>query len=567
MFLPWSFFFLNFFYLILDLLVAASFAAALAHIARRHGGYAQSIRWIQQAGHLEMFTALKGSWGNVDHKPLLGLLGTLAASFVLIAILVGSKLFAEITTQEGIVRQEVVASKQVVIYDITTMLPAWYIPIDYGSSMEEALAVAINGTRSIPQASPTKRYSPRRSEYEIVCDRFDFRAHKEEPFLVPNNGCATVRFNSTSSIRPDLARSHIVQKSNGRAKVVMYGAARFDVVDAAVSDISVHSLVTYNNQTCIIYDSQPEFISASKVGITSSPTTILTKCLLNSGETVILSSTTIRFIAPQHQQFHSIATSMFGDQDELVSGMQDSINDGTLTNLPADIREQVLVMEMKTAGTEVTALICEASRWGQTNVPHIMCAYIVTSVLIAKFQPMNPDIAALLTNKGLNPKVAIITKVMHLYHLPKVSKNKPSFPFPQILNASFAATRYFASLGHNFVLDWDGSMLYVTFDTVEIVKGYEIPAGLFYSMVAVMIASAIFSIATEVLVEGRFNRSLYFAVSKELAAGQDGIAPRLHRFNPDTLEFEGRRIVSTEKAQVPEKEIEEGEEKSVVFRQ
>ncbi|MFI4959590.1 MAG: hypothetical protein ACHP7C_10600, partial [Lysobacterales bacterium] len=53
---------------------------------------------------------------------------------------------------------------------------------------------------------------------------------------------ATVLFNSTSSIDPDLTRSYIIQKSKGRAKVVMHGVtdARFDVIDSSVADINVH---------------------------------------------------------------------------------------------------------------------------------------------------------------------------------------------------------------------------------------------------------------------------------------------------------------------------------------
>lgn len=565
MFRPWSFFHLNLFYLALDLLMAAALSAALTHIARRYRGHAQSVRWIQQAGYLEMFTALKNSGREGKWRLFFGLLVTLAGSLALVGIVVGSKTFAEIATQEGIVRQEVVASRQFVVFDIFTTIPTWYFPVGYETSMRDALTVAVNSSKSIPQPDPTKRYSPRlsKSEYEVVCDQFDLRTHLDQDrFVVPNDGCATVLFNSTSSIEPDLARSYIIQKSKGRAKVVMHGVtdARFERIDSSVLDITVHSQVIYLGQKCTTYNYNFMVINATKAGVTSSPTTTLTKCLLSSGDVAILSSTVIRFLAPEHQQFFSIATSIFGTQDELVAGLQDSINNGTLTNLPADIREQELVMEVKITGTEATALICTGSRWGETEVPHITCSYAITSVLIVKFPPMNPDIAVLLTNKGLTPMFAGVTNAMLLYHLPMVSENKPSFAFSKILNASSEAANYFADLGHNFVMDWDGSMLYVTFDTVEIIKGYEIPAWLFYSMTGVMVACVVFWGFTKFWIEDWYKDSLYFAVSKELTTNQADIAPRLHRFNPDTLEFEGRRIVSTKSAHVP-KEKGEGEEK------
>ncbi|KAF9306134.1 hypothetical protein BGZ74_007481 [Mortierella antarctica] len=232
---------------------------------------------------------------------------------------------------------------------------------------------------------------------------------------------------------------------------------------------------------------------ANHAGMTSSPKTALTKCLLTSGESVILSTSAIRFIVPSREMFRSVATSIFGMQDELVLGMEDSVNNSTLTTLPANVLEELTVMEVKVIGTEVAALS----------------------------QPMNPDVARRLVNKGLNPSWTNVTITMVLSYLPRVSNDDLSFAIPKILNASAEAVDYFASLGNNFVLDWEGSMLYVAFDTIEILKGYEIPRWLFFSMIGVMV----------------------------LTAGKDGAKPRLHSFDPKTLKFkfEGRRrlIVST----------------------
>ncbi|KAF9207322.1 hypothetical protein BGZ59_011199 [Podila verticillata] len=84
-------------------------------------------------------------------------------------------------------------------------------------------------------------------------------------------------------------------------------------------------------------------------------------------------------------------------------------------------------------------------------------------------------------------------------------------------------------------------MLYIVFDTVETLKGYEIPRWLFISVVGVMVACFVFWVATEFLVESRYRESLYMTVSRELNGGRDGAKPRLHRFDPKTLEFEGQR--------------------------
>jgi len=211
-------------------------------------------------------------------------------------------------------------------------------------------------------------------------------------------------------------------------------------------------------------------------------------------------------------------------------------------------------MEVKMIGTEVAALVCIWARQTLAEVPHITCAYTITNALITKSQPMNPDVARRLVNKGLNPTWTNVTITKVFSHLPLISNNSLSFDIPKILNASAVATDYFASLGNNFVLDWEGSMLYIVFDTVEILKGYEIPRWLFFSIIGVMVVCLFFWVATEFLVDARHRHSLYMMVSSELIAGKGDGKPRLHRFHPKSLKFEGRRrlIVSTSLPQASE---------------
>ncbi|KAG0200168.1 hypothetical protein BGX33_011169 [Mortierella sp. NVP41] len=376
--------------------------------------------------------------------------------------------------------------------NVMTIMKGWSIPIRYDATTEEALMAAVNNTRNIPQTSPTKLYFPRLSEYELACDQLDVGALTSGPLFLPNDGCAAITF--------------------------------------------IPACETYN------YNYQA--ILATKIGLTSSPTTVLTKCLLTSGEMVSLSTSVVRFSVPSREMFHSVASSIFGDQDEVVLGMEESVNNGTLSNLPVDRQEQAIVMEVKVSGTKVTALLSMGSRQEVGEVPHIACAYTITSALIVKSRPLNPDIAYRLANKGLNPKDSDITAMMILYHLPFVSKAKPSFPISKILNASSVATDYLASLGPNFILDWDEAMLYIAFDTVDIINGYDFPRWLFYTIIGTMVVCLVFWIATEACLEGRYTRSLYWLVSKKLADPQGPVVSRLHRFNTRKLEFEGRRILS-----------------------
>ncbi|KAF9150181.1 hypothetical protein BG015_008018 [Linnemannia schmuckeri] len=546
---------MNLFFVALDLLVAVSLGAALTHISQRTGGYTHSIRWIQQAGYYEMFTALKLSVRKTAGRSLLALMSTFAGSIALTAIIVGAKTFARSSIQEGNLSHEMVSSRQFVAFNTYHSLSAWVIPIDHHTSIEEALTKAINGTRVIPQANrPSKWYQPQRSTYEVVCDRFDFMtATKQHHGLLNENSCATVSIHAFSSGTENMTGSYIFPRSQYRGKVY-YFSTNVPLVASAVLDPSIFLRLFYKGQRCGTFNNNMQWINATKVGLTSTPKTVLTKCLLDSGEMVSMSSTVIRFSVPNQEMFQSTATSIFGDQDELVLAMQESVNNGTLTNLP-DTLIQHTVMEIKISGTKITALICVGSRVSTEESPHITCGYTNTNTLIINPRPMDPTIARLLPTTGFNPNITVFTNMMTLHHLPSVSRYKePSFNFTRILNASSEAADYIASLGHSFAVDWDASMLYIVFNTVEILKGYEIPGWLFFLMVGVMVVCLIFWGTTEYWVADRYRQSLYFAVSKELTIGQDDVSPQLHRFDPTTLEFEGRRIVSKEAKQMPEEE-------------
>ncbi|KAG0269208.1 hypothetical protein DFQ27_004448 [Actinomortierella ambigua] len=252
--------------------------------------------------------------------------------------------------------------------------------------------------------------------------------------------------------------------------------------------------------------------------------------------------------------FHSLVTSIFGTQNELVLAMQDSVNNSTLTTLPENEFEEVLVMEVKATSDGVVALVCQWTRQDIAEVPQIACLYSTSSVLITKPQLMDPYIAQRLVNKGLNPPWTNLTAVVTLSYLPQASEDKVSFDIPKILHDSVAVARYFASIGNNFVVDWEGSMVYIYFHTVEIVKGYEIPLGLFVSVIGVMVACCVYLVITELMLDARYRESLYMTISRELLRGRDSGKPRLLRFYPKTLEFEGRRrlVVPTSKPQDPE---------------
>ncbi|OAQ35495.1 hypothetical protein K457DRAFT_13408 [Linnemannia elongata AG-77] len=523
--------------------------AGLVHVSRRTLHHTHSIRLIKQAGILEMGKALRYSSIN---RPWFDLLATLIGGFMLMGILVSVKIFGvSPSTGERGLSHDVVGSRQYTEVDAgLTTLPTWSIPVSYSTSVEDALARALNSTTAIPRIDPKKRYRPRLSEYESSCDQLDFKLSAifvNNSLLLPNAGCATLTIFPPPSMDTNLTGSYIVQESKSRAKMVIPGTNGIeDIPYGVVAETALIVRVKVSDQDyCVTQDKLPGLIFATRNGLSSPPSTAVTKCQLHSGEMVSLAASGIHFSVPEPKKFHDIATSLFGTQDELVTSMEASVNDGTLISQAEDRSAQVLVMEVKVMGTEVSALMCVGSKLD--GVPRIVCVYGVAHSTITKPRPSNPDITKLFPenrNSSVNPLASVM---MRLSHLPTVTvgMEKPKFAIPKILNSSSIAADYFASLGQNYILDWESSMLYVAYDTIEVIKGYEIPAGLFYLLIGVMVVCFLFCAATEYRVEDQYKRSLYWQVAQSLATSQDKLSPQLHRFDTKQLEFDDRRIVST----------------------
>ncbi|KAG0054594.1 hypothetical protein BGZ83_010891 [Gryganskiella cystojenkinii] len=313
-----------------------------------------------------------------------------------------------------------------------------------------------------------------------------------------------------------------------------------------VVDFSLLSRVKFEDQLyCSTYDDTVNMFNVTRASFTVSPLTIMTKCQLLSGHMVSLSTTAIRFAVPNRQMFHSIATSIFGDQDELVLAMDESVNNGTLTDFLVDFLDRMVIMELKVVGTQVTTLVCVGSKQPRSTVAQINCAYSIASTIITNPRPLNSNIAQIVSSKNLSTDFPKISSLMTLTHLPLATENTSLYAMPKILNTSTVAATYLASLGQNFIMDWASSTMYVAYDTVDIVEGYDIPEAVFALMCAAIIACFLFWAVTEYKVEDQYKRSLYWQVSKSLSR-MEGYhdLPMLHPFDPEELEFEGRKIVS-----------------------
>ncbi|KAF9177216.1 hypothetical protein BGZ51_008983 [Haplosporangium sp. Z 767] len=257
---------------------------------------------------------------------------------------------------------------------------------------------------------------------------------------------------------------------------------------------------------------------------------------------ITLSVTSIRFAVPNLQSYRNVTSSVFEEQNELLLAMEDSIADGTFSNITGDPLDGMMVMEAKSIGSNVEALACKSRRAGVNGNPYLMCLYTTVSTIIVESQPMLTEISDLRGDKSfpVQPNISVIIDVRHL---PLTSNgNQSFFPTSSIANASTTAAEYFASLGQNFFMDWDDKSLYVIYDTSDLEKGYEIPTWLFVSVIAVMVACLLLRVFTEFRVDARDKGSLYRVVSKELESRLRRPTPTMMRFMAEPLTFEGYRI-------------------------
>ncbi|KAG0248083.1 hypothetical protein BG011_000549 [Mortierella polycephala] len=282
-------------------------------------------------------------------------------------------------------------------------------------------------------------------------------------------------------------------------------------------------------------------------GITSAPKTITTKCLLSSGQSISLSVTTINFSVPNLQDYRNVTSSLFGDQNELVLAMEDSITDGTFASVPADPMDCIEVIEAKATGTDVHALTCQVRRSGLNGTPYLACLYTTISVIIAKPQPMLPAISELRGNKP-SPKQPEASGVIVVSHLPKTfNDGLPSFQESNMINASSVAAHYFASLGNNFYVDWDDMSLYVVYKVSRLVRGYELPGWVFVTMIALMGVSLLIHVISEATFGARYKGSIYRVISETLMLRLERNMPSLMSFDHKTNAFENQLLVAPEK--------------------
>ncbi|KAF9176884.1 hypothetical protein BGZ51_006050 [Haplosporangium sp. Z 767] len=538
-------------------MMSCAFGGILAILSKVYGGYAHSIRWIRQGGILEMLKVQNRSGGELPKRVLLALFATTTMNVLIIISVSSARLLAIESVQEGTPFQVAVNTTQFLSQGPVITFDGWSTFALPGSSMEETIIKAINNTRNIPDPIPEARYLPQTFDYVVACDRMEIIVYKGDgaTFTIPNNGCAGVVFIPTNMFRGNMTNAILQHKAPGRGKVTIPGKHIGEMdsiyIDGMVTlEILPVVRINYLDEMCMTSTAAVNMAFSHMSGVTSTPKTITTKCLLPSGQAISLSVTSINFSVPNLQDYRNVTYPLLGDQNELVLAMEDSITDGTFASVPADPMDCIEVTEVKATGTDVHALTCQVRRSGLNGTPYLACLYTTISTIIAEPQPMLPAISELRGNRS-PPKQPKVCGVLVISHLPKTFKDSlPSFLSSNMLNASSAAAHYFASLGNNFYVDWDDMSLYVVYNVFRLVRGYEIPDWIFGTVIALMVISLPIHVFSEIAFDARYKGSIYRVISEILESRLERKMPSLMRFDHSNNAFENQLLVTPEKPQL-----------------
>ncbi|KAF9154841.1 hypothetical protein BG015_011863 [Linnemannia schmuckeri] len=557
MFLSWSFFEVYILFFFFHILLSAALRTGLAFYSKSRGGHTHSLRWVQQGGHVELGKIFWNTMGRgLPSSQFRPLVVVIALSAFLEIVNIAANALVKESVQGTNPSHELVKTTEFISLDTISTLAGWSATVSFNSSLSDSLLRTINSTLNIPDAIPNRVYTPRKYPYEVACTNFDLIMLDKHTDLYPNllssnNGCAILSLAPINTMTINKTATVITRRSNSSVKVVMPGPYDFQDGTAAAlgfqsSSVSISVVFGDLVNKCATSIIEGMTISSSASGITSAPFSSVTKCVFPSGQVISLSVTAVRYSVPDLKSFGSISSSVLQSSRAPVLAMQNSITDGTLSNLTASPLDGISVMEIQFSGSRVDLLTCASRRAGHAGPPYLACLYSVVTAIASKPQPMLPEIAAL---RGADKPISVLQKMTSIFpvnHLPLINGTESNiFSVSQILDDSSSAAYYVASLGQNFFMDWDDGGLYTVFDTVDLTKGYELPGWLFGSVVAIMAVSLLLGIVAEITLDSRYKGSLLWALTKEIQPHLGRSTPTLIRVKPDTLTVEGFRLVDS----------------------
>ncbi|KAF8977207.1 hypothetical protein BGZ46_007561 [Entomortierella lignicola] len=519
----------------------------LAIYSRFGGPYAHSIRWVRQGGYLEMYNTLVNSRECLSNETKLVLIITILSSIAASVVDVGAVYFIHPSIRLHNISFQLVETSQFAPFDYTRSFSGWDAFVPNGADIGEAMALMVNNTNHIPNAIVGRMYTARTSEYQVGCGILNFQLlNTTDKLFINQGGCATAGFYLSVPYIGLWEDSIVVEGPDGRLSSKTLGTYYLELVE-----IPTYIDLYYGNITCTLNDDPLlDLLSSPLNGLTSTPVTWTTRCVLPAGEIVALSLTSIKFSSAKLQDFKHVTSSLFGGEDEeLITAMEESIK--TATNQPT------LFSELRYGNSTLDAVVCIST--GSKQLPlHATCTYTsFTAVIVAK-QEFNPAIAAarggapfgdpateVILTPGDIGKSSLAMKISHIPSL--INGTFHQLSISDVKNASFASAHYLASLGMNFYMDWNTSRLYVIYDTLDVEKGLEIPSWLSIIVLLAMLLCAVFCCLTQYLLTPIYTGSLYKVMSIQMTPKSNSFADMIRWSKAYSNGYEGFRTTPDDK--------------------
>ncbi|KAF9927796.1 hypothetical protein BGZ67_007312 [Mortierella alpina] len=530
------------------ILLVGAFGGILSIYAASGSRYGNSIRWSRQGGYLEMICVLRNSVRPVPRSAAIAMTVAIIASTL---ALFSSVFFSTMVHRSDIKdNQSYISTKTMRPMATGQEIDDWLVYLGDNSNVEDSLGSLLNDTRNIPDAILGRRYTPRTFGYEVACNSTDVvvGTNASEWIRQEVGGCSAAMF--------DIGNSNFVWEPK-KALNMRTAPDQFTIVAAVTYPepegliLREHHAILYFHFTkgcvvplsIVVAQSMRDFVSFPDSGMTSLPRTILTRCQYPSGALNVGAQTQMRFAIQSLAEYDNITKTIIDDSKQLplLATMSAFTKNGTFLNPQSN---STLVALTK-AGVNVHFLSCHSVRYSESASVGLLCDYQVIMTVMTTPQLDDPIIAADLKDlRVVAMDGSINQNVIVVGHLPlSLTSAIPTFSISSMLNATLSGAQYFASLGQNFVMDWEKGQLYVLFDTVDIKDGQEFSTGLFVTLVVIMVLCAGVWAYSEKAIAGMYTGSLYKLVHTELEPHMEKTAPMLMSCTNDPLAFEGVPIV------------------------
>ncbi|KFH68308.1 hypothetical protein MVEG_05126 [Podila verticillata NRRL 6337] len=507
--------------------------------------YSNSIRWSRTGGFYEMVTLYRNTFGRLSTRSrtvmVLMILASLSTLFV--TILLGASVSrtksAANTANKSVFTQQPLSTNFIEWTD-------WIAYMEADATMEGTMTSLLNGTIFNPSPSPQTVYTPLRHTYDVPCTETGAAISNglnEMPFQYPSphDNCKVVllKIQSYTHIWDDKRASNQLISPGLHMVVAPMSFLKGDLYDIEPS------FNAYNGKFCTLKLPAPTMFNAfPKDGLTALPRTDATRCQFGSDDSFVVTATRIKFAVNHLSDFDKVTVMIFDDPSNLplLKDMRAAINNGTFAS-PTNSSTIVLLTNMS---DNVDFLVCASRFLGQPNDMGLVCTYMATATIAIKPQSWDPIITADLNRNSLpaDPNSLINRNDISVYHMPPLGSrnNMTTYSAAHLLEATNNATKYFASLGHNVIMNNETGRLYVLYHTVELTDAFEVSTTLLIVLGSIVVICGLIWGISEACYPTVFNGSLYKLIYKEIKLKEEK-TPMLMKFQHDPLAFNGYQVI------------------------